>query len=56
MTSKQIGAKQMKANLVFETAKKIREILDAARKEYGAEAWDENDEECATLALVTDEE
>jgi hypothetical protein len=55
MTTKQIEAKQMKETLVFETAKKIRELLDAARKEYGASEWDDNGKEQETLDLVTEE-
>lgn len=49
MTLKQIEAQRIKANLVFETAKKIRETLDAARKEYGPRDWDDNDRETEIL-------
>lgn len=55
MTIKQIEAKQMQANLVFETAKKIRTLLDEARKAYGSEAWDDDDKQTEVLELVTEE-
>lgn len=55
MTLKQIESKQMHQNLVFETAKKIRALLDEARKEYGATEWEEDDKESEVIALVTEE-
>lgn len=45
----------MQENIVFDTAKKIRELLDEARKAYGAEAWDDDDKEAAVIELVTEE-
>lgn len=48
-----------KAALPFETAKKIREILDAAEKEYdklhGAGEWEANGIETDVLDMVTEE-
>jgi hypothetical protein len=59
MTSKQIEAKQSetarRTELLFGTAKRIRELLDAAKKEYGAEPWDDDDIEANVLDLVTGE-
>lgn len=55
MTSKQIEAKMAKEVLVYETAKKIRELLDEARKAYGPNDWDEADRESQVLELVTEE-
>jgi hypothetical protein len=54
MTTKQIEARQMQETIVFETAKKIRALLDEARKAYGAEDWDDNDKETAVIELVTE--
>lgn len=56
MTVKQIEARQMRDNKKFELAKKIREMLDTARKEYGAQDWDDNDMETEVLELVTADE
>lgn len=55
MTTKQIEARHMQENIVYETAKKIRELLDEARKAYGASEWDDNDREASVLELVTEE-
>jgi hypothetical protein len=55
MSKAQIEGKQMQANIVFETAKKIRELLDAAREQYGAEAWDDDCKQDEVLELVTEE-
>lgn len=40
----------------FETARSVRELLDAAREKYGADDWDEADLESEVLELVTAEE
>lgn len=56
MTIKQIEAKQAMKNIKYEAAKKIRAILDEARKQYGATAWDDNDVESEVVQLVTEEE
>lgn len=45
----------MQENIVFETAKKIRELLDEARKAYGASDWDDAEKEASVLELVTEE-
>lgn len=58
MTSKQIEKKmseeQKKVQIKFQAAMKIRDILDAAAKEYGSEASDD-DLESGILELVTEE-
>jgi hypothetical protein len=60
VTSKQIethqAAEARRVELRFGTAQKIREMLDDARKQYGAEEWDSNDLESEVLNLVTEEE
>ncbi len=55
MTVKQIEAKMKQEQIVFETAMKIRALLDEARKAYGPTEWDENDCESRALELVTEE-
>jgi hypothetical protein len=59
MTIKQIEARmseeQRRTSLKFETAKQIRALLDAARKNYGAEQYDGDDIEAAILELVTED-
>jgi anaerobic ribonucleoside-triphosphate reductase len=59
MNTKQIDAAlaaAQKQNAVkYETAKHIRERLDAARREYGPKTWDEDDVESTILDLVTGE-
>lgn len=42
------------ANIVFDTAKKIRALLDEAREQYGAEDWDDDGKQ-EVLELVTEE-
>jgi hypothetical protein len=32
-----------RASLVHDTARRVREVLDSARRQYGAEAWDAAD-------------
>jgi hypothetical protein len=60
MTTKQIEAKMAEENkrtaAKFETAKRIRELLDEARKVYGVEEWDDNGVQDEVLSLVTEEE
>jgi hypothetical protein len=56
VTTKQIEASRVKANIKFELAKQIRDLLDAARKDFGAQDWDDNDMENEILELVTSEE
>ncbi|MEI9936689.1 MAG: hypothetical protein WDO69_05645 [Pseudomonadota bacterium] len=55
MTVKQIEAKQMQTNIVFDTAKAIRKLLDEARTAYGAEAWDDDAKQDEVIELVTEE-
>lgn len=55
MTVAQLEKAQAREALLFETAKRVRELLDAARKEYGAEDYDERDGEARILELVTEE-
>lgn len=55
MTVTKIEKAKEKAMMKFELAKQIRELLDAARKEYGATDWDDDDMEAGILELVTEE-
>lgn len=55
MTTKQIAAAAAKKALPFELAKHIREILDAAKKEYGS-SWTDDDVEAKVQELVFGEE
>lgn len=48
-------AAQKKANVKFELALKIRELLDAAKKEYGSTEWADDDIETSVIELVTGE-
>lgn len=54
MTIKGIEKMQTKANIKFETARKIRQLLDDARKEYGPE-WSDDGVEADIIELVTEE-
>ncbi len=60
MTSKEISKVLDKAltreKIKHETAIAIRDLLEAARKKYGAEAWDDDSVEQAVLELVTEED
>ena len=55
MTTKQIDAAQAQEAIKYTTARAIRELLDKARAEYGAERWDRDDVETAVLEFVTGE-
>lgn len=55
MTLKQIEARQAMDTIKYETAKKIRALLDEARKAYGATEWDDGGIEAEVLDLVTEE-
>lgn len=55
MTKTQIEKEAAKANRKYELARQIRELLDAAKKEYGAE-WGNDDVEAEVQRLVFDEE
>lgn len=52
MTMKKIEAEQKKDSIKFELAKQIRALIDAARKEYGADDWDGDDIESRVCELV----
>ena len=56
MNAAQITRAYALAQIPFKTALQIREILEAARKEYGQKAYDEGDIESQILELVTAEE
>jgi hypothetical protein len=56
MNVTQITKAQTRAQIPFEAAKQIREILDKARKEYGGEGYDVDGIEDQILELVTGEE
>lgn len=55
MTTTQISKKAARAMTKFEIAKQIRELLDAAKKAYGATEWTDEDLEGQILELVTEE-
>lgn len=52
MTKTQIEKKAAREMVKFEMAARIREILDAARKEYGAGDWDDDEIENQIADLV----
>lgn len=54
MTIKEIQVAQDKNNIQFETAKKIRQLLDDAKKSYGSE-WLDDDIENKIIELATGE-
>jgi hypothetical protein len=56
MKVKTIMAKQQKENVKFELAVRIREMLDAAKKEYGAQDWEDDDVENEVSELVFGED
>lgn len=54
MTVEQLTKKQAEANLPFELARQIRELLDSAKKGWkGEDDWD--DIETQVIELVTEE-
>lgn len=54
MTIEQLSKKQAEANLPFELARQIRELLDAAKKTWkGEDDWE--DIESQVIELVTEE-
>jgi hypothetical protein len=55
MTTKEIEKKQTKEMMKFELAKKIREMLDEAKKTYGKEDWEGDDMETEICTLVFEE-
>ncbi|WP_437948621.1 hypothetical protein WME98_49895 [Sorangium sp. So ce296] len=56
MTIEQIEERQAMEMLKYETAKKIRTLLNEARERAAAADWDEDEFESAILELVTEEE
>ncbi len=56
MTLKQLEAAAAKQLLKYDTAKKIRSLLDTAKQAYGAEKWDEDNLAAEILELVTEPE
>jgi hypothetical protein len=56
MTANAISKKQTQAQIPYEVARQIRELLDAARKSYGSQAWDEEAVEDQVIDLVTSDE
>lgn len=56
MNAAQITKAATAAQIPFKTALQIREILEAARKEYGPAKFDEGEVENQILELVTGEE
>lgn len=55
MTAKQIEALMAKEAIVFETAKKIRMLLDEARETYGVKTWNARGKEAEIIRLLTEE-
>ncbi len=55
MTSQKIQQQAARELKKFEIAKQIREILDAARKEYGPTDWDDDEMESRIAELVFEE-
>jgi hypothetical protein len=55
MSVKDIEKRQVKDSVKFELAKKIRAMLDEARKQYGPTEWDDDGVESEIVELVTAE-
>ena len=55
MTTTQIEKKAARAMTKYTVAKQIRELLDAAKKAYGATDWTDEDLESQIMELVTEE-
>lgn len=56
MTPAKIDKEKGRALVKFELATKIRESLDAARKEYGPTDWDNDDMEAEIERLIFESE
>ena len=56
MTMAKINKLQARENIKYEVAKQIRELLDAARKSFGPQDWDDDDIESAICELVFEED
>lgn len=54
MTSNEIEDLRDPSNLQYDLAKKIRELLDGAAKDYGEAQWEADGVEAAILDLVTE--
>lgn len=52
MTKAEIEKKAAREMVKFEVAKQLREILDAARKQYGPQDWDGDELENQIADLV----
>lgn len=52
MTKAKIMEQGRKAQIPYTVAAQIRELLDAARKEYGASEWDDEDVDNTVSELV----
>lgn len=52
MSQNEIEKMQAKSNVKFDVARKIRELLDAAMKEYGAAEWEDDSMETEISELV----
>ena len=55
MTRAKIEKEAQRAQIPYQLALQIRQLLDDARKAYGGEAWDGDDMESKVLELVTEE-
>lgn len=55
MTKAKIMEQARKAQIPYTVAAQIRELLDAARKEYGPTDWDDDDIESKVAELVFEE-
>lgn len=51
-----INARADREAIVFDTARQIRELLEAAREKFGPELWDEQAREDDVLQLVNEED
>jgi hypothetical protein len=56
MTIDQLDAVQVHANVEYDLAKRIREILDTAAEQYDAAHWDDDSMESEILELVTSDQ
>ncbi len=55
MSVEDISKAQGKANVKYELAKQIRQLLDEARRIYGSQEWDDDDLENEILELISQE-
>lgn len=52
MTTKEIQKRADRSTLKYELAKKVRQLLDEARKTYGPEDWESDDIETELADLI----